>query len=264
MHYRMLLKQLFFRTWHCARATNQFAHCSLVANQVGSTQWFRKVFTWMAMSVLMLWSTAPKSTYLQCWNSSVEWSALRVPNLFMLSQISGQGNNASNHIIMMNVVFMQMTISKVLGRLRLWTQSLDDMNIMTDLELQTSSRRAGVVQKRKGMHYPCFRFCQWRGWPTCLTWSWSSNSQRCTLKWPTLTKSTSSSSSDNGSGLVAPRDNGKSPRGQDWGPPGALLRLYMYTIQGFGYVYTRLYDMLCYMTRPWVVHEDNRHISTAM
>lgn len=80
--------------------------------------------------------------------------------MFMLSQISGQGNDTSNHIITMNVVFMQMTIPKVLGRLRLWTWSLDDMNIMTDSELQASSRRAGVAQKRKGTHYPCFRFCQ--------------------------------------------------------------------------------------------------------
>jgi hypothetical protein len=30
---------------------------------------------------------------------------------------------------------------------------------------------------------------------------------------------------------------------------GALLRS-LYTIQGFGYVYTRSYDILCYMTRP--------------
>ena len=150
------------------------------------------------------------------------------------------------------------------------------------------------------------------------------------LKRPTLTKSASSSSSNNSDNQVAPRDNGKSPRGQDWGPPGALLRLllelsdcviwtnpcmYMYmrmyvckhlyniyglsdrwdafhwlslspgpqlvsapsqyqllpyssialyTIQGFGCMYTRLYDMLCYTSRPWVVHEDNRCISTAM
>ena len=47
------------------------------------------------------------------------------------------------------------------------------------------------------------------------------------LKRPTLTKSASCSSRDNRGGLVAPRDDGKSPRGQDWGPPGALLRLYI-------------------------------------
>ena len=35
------------------------------------------------------------------------------------------------------------------------------------------------------------------------------------LKRPTLTKSASSSSSDNRVDLVAPRDDGKSPRGQD-------------------------------------------------
>ena len=35
------------------------------------------------------------------------------------------------------------------------------------------------------------------------------------LKQPTLTKSASSSSSDNRGRLVAPRDDGKSPRGQD-------------------------------------------------
>ena len=35
------------------------------------------------------------------------------------------------------------------------------------------------------------------------------------MKRPTLTKSTRSSSSDNKSGLVVPRDDGKSPRGQD-------------------------------------------------
>ena len=77
----------------------------------------------------------------------------------------------------------------------------------------------------------------------------------CILKQPALTKSASSSSSNNKNGLVAPRDNGKSPRGQDWGPSGTPLRSYN-TIQGFGYIYTGSYNMLCYMSYPWVIHED--------
>ena len=47
---------------------------------------------------------------------------------------------------------------------------------------------------------------------TCFSNIWSI---RDILKWPTLTKSASSSSSDNRVDLVASRDDGKSPRGQD-------------------------------------------------
>ena len=81
-------------------------------------------------------------------------------------------------------------------------------------------------------------WCYLAGW-----WRWQ-------LKQPTLTKSTSSSSSDNGSGLVAARDNGKSPRGQDWGPPGTLLRVY---ILYRGLAMCTLDHMICYAT--WLVHE---------
>ena len=70
------------------------------------------------------------------------------------------------------------------------------------------------------------------------------------MKRPTLTKSARSSSSDNKSGLVAPRDDGKSPRGQDWGPPGTLLRLY---ILHRGLAMCTLDQMICYAT--WLLHE---------
>ena len=70
------------------------------------------------------------------------------------------------------------------------------------------------------------------------------------VKWPTLTKSTSSSSSDNRSDLVAPRDDGKSPRGQDWGSSGALLRPYMLYK---GLAMRALDYMICYAT--WLIHE---------
>ena len=70
------------------------------------------------------------------------------------------------------------------------------------------------------------------------------------LKWPTLTKSASSSSSDNRGDQVAPRDDGKSPRGQDWGPPGTLLRLYILHRHVAMYI---LDHMICYAT--WLVHD---------
>ena len=66
-----------------------------------------------------------------------------------------------------------------------------------------------------------------------------------TLKRPTLTKSASCSSRDNRSDLVAPRDDGKSPRGQDWGPPGTLLRLY---ILHRGLAMYTLDQTICYVT----------------
>ena len=65
------------------------------------------------------------------------------------------------------------------------------------------------------------------------------------MKRPTLTKSASSSSSDNREDLVAPRDDGKSPRGQDRGPPGTLLRVY---ILHRGLAMCTLDHMICYAT----------------
>ena len=68
-------------------------------------------------------------------------------------------------------------------------------------------------------------------WISCIVWRCVNSSLQLgervlILKQPTLTKSASCSSSNNRDDLVAPRDDGKSPRGQDWGSPGALLRVY--------------------------------------
>ena len=51
------------------------------------------------------------------------------------------------------------------------------------------------------------------------------------MKWPTFTKSTSSQVVTSEGNQVAPRDNGKFPREQDWGPPGTPLKSYIHTIQ---------------------------------
>ena len=90
-------------------------------------------------------------------------------------------------------------------------------------------------------------------WSCFYEWSTTSS---IWMKRPTLTKSTSSSSSDKWSGLVAPRDDGKSPRGQDWGPPGALLRLY---ILHRGLAMCTLDQMICYAT--WLLHESYMRIT---
>ena len=76
------------------------------------------------------------------------------------------------------------------------------------------------------------------------------------LKRPTLTRSASCSSRDKWSGLVAPRDDGKSPRGQDWGPPSALLRLYI--LHRSLAVYT-LDWTICYAI--WLLHESYMRIA---
>ena len=62
--------------------------------------------------------------------------------------------------------------------------------------------------------------------------------------------------SDNSSGLVASRDDGKSPRGQDWGLPGTLLRLY---ILYRGFAMCILDRTICYVT--WLIHESYMRIT---
>ena len=66
----------------------------------------------------------------------------------------------------------------------------------------------------------------------------------------------SCSSRDNRENLVASRDNGKSPRGQDWGLPGALLRLY---ILHRGLAMCTLDRTICYAT--WLLHESYMRIA---
>ena len=103
---------------------------------------------------------------------------------------------------------MQIAVLQDLDAKRCLHQQVTDLqhrSVLLEDEMATLMRRVGGIMNQQGTVNVQFQ-----------------------VKWPILTESASCSSSDNKSRLVAPRDDGKSPREQDWGPPGALLRLYIH------------------------------------